>query len=183
MNIRAVSSQLARRFTRDDRGVSAVEFAMVLPLMLTMYLGSVEVSDAVSINRKVTLVTRSVADLTSRVQKVSNDDLANILNAGAAIVYPYSAANIKITITCVNIDSSGKATVSWSAASPGGTPRAKGASVTLPAALDVAGTSLIWSEVSYAYKPAIGYVITGTMTLTDQMYMRPRLSATVTGPA
>ena len=51
--------------------------------------------------------------------------------------------------------------------------------VTLPTALTVANTSLIWAEVQYAYTPAIGYVITGTMTLKDQIYMRPRLSDTV----
>ena len=51
--------------------------------------------------------------------------------------------------------------------------------MTLPTALKVANTSLIWSEVSYDYKPTIGYVITGTLTLSDQIYMRPRLSDTV----
>ena len=65
--------------------------------------------------------------------------------------------------------------------SPGVTARTarrarQGSSVTLPAALNVANTSLIWREVSYDYKPMIGYVITGTMTLTDQIYMRPRVS-------
>jgi len=52
--------------------------------------------------------------------------------------------------------------------------------ITLPAALNIASSSLIWGEVSYSYKPVIGYVITGTMTLTDQIYMRPRLSDSVT---
>ena len=50
--------------------------------------------------------------------------------------------------------------------------------MTLPAALNVANTSLIWSEVQYTYKPTIGYVVTGTLTLKDQIYMRPRLSDT-----
>ena len=52
--------------------------------------------------------------------------------------------------------------------------------MTLPAALNVPNTTLIWSEVSYSYKPTIGYVITGTLNLSDQIYMRPRLSDTVT---
>ena len=50
--------------------------------------------------------------------------------------------------------------------------------MTLPAALNVANSSLIWSEVQYAYTPTIGYVISGTLTLKDQIYMRPRLSDT-----
>ena len=52
--------------------------------------------------------------------------------------------------------------------------------MTLPAALNVPNTSLIWSEVQYTYKPVIGYVVTGTLTLKDQIYMRPRLSDAVT---
>jgi hypothetical protein len=51
--------------------------------------------------------------------------------------------------------------------------------VTLPAALNVPNSSLIWSEVQYTYKPVVGYVVTGTMTLKDQIYMRPRLSESV----
>jgi hypothetical protein len=37
--------------------------------------------------------------------------------------------------------------------------------------------------VQYAYTPVIGYVITGALTLKDQIYMRPRLSNSVTGPS
>ena len=71
------------------------------------------------------------------------------------------------------------ATVEWSKTLNGTARAAKGSTVTLPAALNIANTSLIWSEVAYAYKPTIGYVITGTLTLKDQIYMRPRLSDTV----
>jgi len=52
-----------RRLARDERGVSAVEFAMLLPLMLTLYLGAVEISQGIAADRKVTLVSRTVADL------------------------------------------------------------------------------------------------------------------------
>jgi hypothetical protein len=51
--------------------------------------------------------------------------------------------------------------------------------VTLPSALVVPSTWLIWSEVSYSYKPTIGYVVTGTLNLSDQIYMRPRQSTDV----
>ena len=55
--------------------------------------------------------------------------------------------------------------------------------VTLPSALAVASTSLVWSEVSYSYTPTIGYVVTGTLNLSDKIYMRPRLSDTIAGPS
>ncbi len=84
-----------------------------------------------------------------------------------------------VTVSCVDIDANGKATIGWSD-TLNGTAHGVGSAVTLPAALNVANTSLIWTEVQYNYKPTIGYVITGTLALKDRMYMRPRVSATVT---
>ncbi len=166
------------RFARDAGGTSAVEFAMILPLMLTLYLGTAEVSQGVGIDRKVTLTTRTVADLTSRVSSISNSDMTNLLAASAAVIAPYDPTQLKVTVSLVSIDSSGTAKIAWSD-TLNGTTRAKGSTVTLPAALNVANTSLVWSEVSYTYKPTIGYVITGTLNLSDQLYMRPRLSDTI----
>ena len=104
--------------------------------------------------------------------------MTNSLNAATAVMAPFPVANLKVTVTSVSIDAQGKATVAWSD-TMNGTARAKGSTVTLPAALNVPNSSLIWSEVQYTYTPVIGYVITGTLTLKDQIYMRPRLSDTV----
>src|SRR4051812_6496823 len=171
--------QIVAKFAQDRRGVSAVEFAMLLPLMITLYLGSVEISQGIGIDRKVTLTTRTVADLASQVSSINNADMTNMLNASAAVIAPYDTSKLKVTVSAVTIDSSGVAKVAWSD-TLNGTKRAVGATVTLPAALNVANTTLIWSEVAYSYTPAIGYVITGTLNLSDQIYMRPRLSDTVT---
>jgi Flp pilus assembly protein TadG len=162
----------------DERGVSAVEFALLLPLMVTLYLGGVEVSQGLTIDRKVTLVARTVADLSAQVQKITNNDMNNILDAATAVLLPYSTSNVKVTVSQVTIDGNGVAKITWSD-TKNGTARAIGSTVTLPAALNIANSSLIWSEVSYNYQPVIGYVITGAMTLTDQIYMRPRLSNSV----
>jgi Flp pilus assembly protein TadG len=163
---------------RDERGVSAVEFAMLLPLMLSLYLGAVEVSQAVAVDRKVTLSARSVADLVAQATSVNTTDLNNILEAATAVTAPYAAANLKVTVSQVKIDANGTARVDWSVAK-NTTPRPKDQTVTLPPALNVANTTLIWGEVQYTYTPVIGYVITGTLNLKDQIYMRPRLSEEV----
>ena len=164
-----------RRLASDDRGVSAVEFAMLLPLMLTLYLGTVEISQGIGADRKVTLTARSVADLVAQVTSVNNAEMTNSLNAAAAVMAPYSTSNLKVVVTSVSIDGNSKVTVDWSK-TLNGTARSTGSVVTLPTALTVPNTSLIWSEVTYTYKPVIGYVVSGTLTLKDQIYMRPRLS-------
>lgn len=170
---------LLSRFRRNRDGVSAVEFALVLPLMLSLYIGSSEVSQGISADRKVTLMARTVADLASQVSSISNSDMNNLLNASAAVMQPYNTAPLKITVSSVVIDAQGMATINWSD-TRNGTARTQGQAVTLPAALTVPNTSLIWGEVQYTYTPVVGYVITGPLTLKDQIYMRPRLSATVT---
>lgn len=165
-------------FARDKRGVSAVEFAMLLPLMLTLYLGGVEVSQGISIDRKVTLTARTVADLVAQVSSIDTTGINAALGAASAVMAPYPDDKAKITVSVVDIDANGNAKVKWSN-SKNGTARAVGSSVTLPTALNVKSTSLVWGEVSYDYQPSIGYVVTGNMNLTDQIFMRPRLSETI----
>ena len=176
------STEIIQRFVnfvRDRRGISAVEFAMILPLMVTMYLGVVEVSRGVAIDRKVTLTTRTMGDLASRVTSINNTDMSSLLNAAAAVVSPYDVNQVKVVLSAVNIDATGVAKVAWSDTLHG-SARTVGSTVTVPTALNVPNTQLIWSEVSYNYAPTFGYVLTGNMTLADQLYMRPRLSDTIT---
>ena len=92
-----VSRHLAR-LRGDQDGVSSVEFAMLLPLMLTLYLGAVEISQAVGIDRKVTLTSRTLADLTSQVSSLSSSDMSNVLNASSAVIAPYDPSKLKVTL-------------------------------------------------------------------------------------
>jgi Flp pilus assembly protein TadG len=163
----------------DERGVSAVEFALLLPLMLSLYLGAVELSQGIAADRKVTLTARTISDLVSQVSNINNADMTNALNAASAVIAPFKIGNLKVTVSSISIDANSKATIAWSD-SLNGTARAVGSTITLPTALNVANTSLIWSEVQYAYTPTIGYIVTNTLTLKDQIYMRPRLSTSVT---
>ena len=166
------------RFARDRRGVSAVEFALVAPLLIALYLGCVEISDGVSADRKVTLTAAALANLSAQVTTITTADMTNILDASSAIIAPYSTSNLAITVSCLSIDKDKNATVKWSA-TRNGTARAKGSPYTFDStalALDVANSQLILAEVTYAYTPIFGYTITGTLNLSDHMFMSPRIS-------
>ncbi|HEY5379254.1 MAG TPA: TadE/TadG family type IV pilus assembly protein [Pseudolabrys sp.] len=171
-------SNIMRRFARDKRGVSAVEFALLAPMMIGLYLGCVEISDGVGADRKVSLTAAALANLTAQVSTISSSDMTNILDASSAIIAPYAASKLKITVTCIAIDANKKATAKWSVTRNGS---AKSGSVTIPAALAVANTQLILAEAAYAYTPTVGYNITGTLNLSDQMYMSPRITAPTYG--
>src|SRR5262249_43774950 len=77
------------RFSGDQRGVSAVEFALLLPLMVTLYLGVVEISQGISADRKVTMTARSIGDLVAQASSMSNSDMTNSLNAATAVMAPF----------------------------------------------------------------------------------------------
>ena len=168
-----------RRFRSDRGGVAAVEFSLILPIMLAIYLGGVEVGDGFAIDTRVTLVARSVTDLATQYVTIDNQDMSNILGASTEIVAPYASVNIIVTVSEVTTDNSGNGTITWSD-SLNGTARAVGSKITLPASLKTPNISLIFGEVSYAYTPALGYVMTGTITMSDSFYMMPRLANSVT---
>ncbi|WP_188516045.1 TadE/TadG family type IV pilus assembly protein [Alsobacter metallidurans] len=174
----------------DTRGVAAVEFALILPVMLVLYIGSVEVSQGLSADRKVVLLTRTLADLVTQNDTLNSTQVSQIMSAGTAVMSPMAASPIEMRITSVAIsDVSGKeATACWSQASTNwsGTPASafpKGYifnTIQVPTALRAdPGTSVVLAEVRYPYKPVMGYVITSTLTLSERIFMRPRIAAYV----
>jgi Flp pilus assembly protein TadG len=189
--------RLAAGMLRDRRGNAAVEFAVIVPLMLTMFFGTVEFSSGVAVDRKVTLVARALSDLTSQSLNTTSDtEMQNIFAASSAILSPYSVTPIQPTISEIYVDASKIAKIQWSKSATlslvSGAPKAvlknstrsKGDVVTIPPGLQVAGTYLIFSEIDYKYVPAVGYVMNKLgVTLHDVTYTRPRQSACVDYPA
>jgi Flp pilus assembly protein TadG len=163
---------------RDKHGVSAVEFALLAPMMIGLYLGCAEISDGIGADRKVSLISAALANLSAEVTTISTTDMGNILDASSAIISPYSANNLTMTVSCISVSATKVATVKWSV-TRGGT--ALSGTVTIPSALAVANTQLLYAQVSYAYTPTVGYTITGTLTLSDHMYMSPRITAPTYG--
>jgi Flp pilus assembly protein TadG len=168
--------QTLRRFTRSNRGISVVEFALLVPIMVTLFIGGTELTQGITIKRKTTIATRTIADLVAQDTSITNAEMTAIFAATSSVLAPYPASNLKLIVSSVNIAANGTATIVWSDAHGGATPRAVGSTVTLPDGLNAfPNTTLIWAEADYSYTPVIGYVISGTMNLKDKLYLRPRL--------
>lgn len=167
-----------RAFARAEGGVSAIEFAMLLPVMLTMYIGAVELSHGLTIDRRVTSVASAVADLTAQVEEVDDDTVQDIFEASSSIMTPYPVNPLSIVLTSVVADEDNKTTVAWSEAR-NDTAREEGSDVTLPEGLTQPFSSVIVAEVSYTYNPPAGEYVTGSVTLNDTFYLRPRRSLRV----
>ncbi len=166
---------LLRRFARDRAGVSALEFALILPLMLALYIGGIQVSEGLSIDRNVAHVTSTLADLVTQSKSLSNSDIQNIFDASSSVMAPYSADTLQISLAEVYIDPKGNAKVQWSNARNTTAP-GFGSSVTLPTAVSVPDSYVMVASASYPYTPDIGYVLTGTFNLSSTYYLKPRIS-------
>jgi Flp pilus assembly protein TadG len=172
---------------RDDtRGVSAVEFAMILPLMFLMFFGMLDVSNGFAVDRKVSQISQGMADLASRYTTLAETDVSNFFIIADAMLTPYDKTQLKATISQVYIDPSSKtAKVVWSR---GDQKKDVGTVVSVPTNLIVkdangnyvANQYLILGEANYTYVPTIGWVVPkGGLTLSDAMYTRPRQTSCV----
>jgi Flp pilus assembly protein TadG len=170
---RSVRAEIAR-LRRDRRGIAAIEFALVLPFLILVYLGGAEVAQAIAIQRLVGLSASTVANITTQYQIISKSStMPDILGASTAVLYPYPSSNAVVRVSYITIDATGKATVAWSQAQ-GGSALTVGQQVTLPTALDIANSQIIFGETNYAFTPAYDYIKFGTFNLYSSVYMYPR---------
>jgi Flp pilus assembly protein TadG len=167
----------SRKLVGDESGVSAVEFALVAPVMLSLFFGVVAISDGVAVDRKLTIAAAAVANLAAQSTSISTTEMTNMINATSRIITPYDSSKLRVTITCIAIDANRNARVKWSY-TPSGTARS--GTYTFDSAnsyLNIASTYLLLGEAAYDYTPIFGYGITGMIPLSDKMFMSPRISA------
>lgn len=175
-----------KRIAHERDGVSAVEFALILPFMLTLYLGGSELGDGMAIQFKATLAARTVADLATQYTNIPDTTTMNqILGAASTVVTPYPTAGMTVTASELKLTKgSTTGSVVWSA-SNSGNGRAVGSTFPLPTAMQALATAstptvyLILGEVTYPYTPSMGYVITGTVNIYEDIVFSPRLASCV----
>ncbi len=177
---------LLGRFRKATDGLAAVEFALILPVMITILFGLLETSLALACRADVVNVSSSVADLVAQEASVTSSDMTNIFSAANAILYPNSPSTAQITVTSVKYNTatnsltSGK--VDWSC-THGGTKRSVGSIVTLPANLMTANGSVIVSEITYSYASPTTQMVIGPITMGNTFYSKPRRVAAIAGPS
>jgi Flp pilus assembly protein TadG len=172
------ATTFSKRFRRDDSGVSAIEFALILPAMVAMFFGIGEVTNYMQANSRMTKVASTVADLVAQDTAISDDEMTNIFNCAEAIMQPFDAANGWVRVTSIVANAQGQTTVAWSDGQ-GISDRAVGSSITVPGGVAPPNSSVIFTEVSYNYSSSFGMFLTDGVTATDQFYARPRRSVSV----
>lgn len=169
-----------RLFLRDISAIGAVEFALIFPVMMTIYFGVAELTNALIAQRRVTNVAQTAGDLVAQAASVTNSDMTDIFAASAAILQPFSSTPVTIKVSSVVLGSNGKATVAWSDGYHT-SGRTVGSTVTLPTGLLTAtGDTVIYAESTYAYvSPVVGQVLKSGISMGDQAFLKPRRSLSV----
>jgi Flp pilus assembly protein TadG len=169
--------KIIRDFVSSQRGMAAVEFAMVAPILPVLLLGTIDAGKGVDVYMKVRSATTVLAEISNQYKTIHDSDMQQILGATAVVLAP-NTGSPKVVISQLHVTAAGAATVSWSN-TLNGVARATGSAVSVPSSFSV-GTYVLLSEVSYKFTPFFGLLMQAPVTLKDSLYSVPRSSASIT---
>lgn len=163
---------------RDRRGVSAVEFALIAPIMIFFYFGLAEFCQGFMAQKRMGHAAAMAADLVAQQESVTKRSVEDIFDIGTLIMRPFSAETLSQRVSSITM-TDGVATVDWShGEGEGMTPRT--GTVTLPEGLIAEGESLIMSESTYDYESPADYVMPTITKFSHTYYLRPRTVERIT---
>lgn len=184
----------SRRFSRsrDDRGVAAVEFALILPVLITLFYGVIEITRFILISQKTEKLAHSIADVTAQSTLVTIASLDQLMSATADIMNPFPmGVNGRVIITSI-YRPAGTATtpsVNWRYTG-GGTLAAVsqlgdlGAAPNMPQSFTFEEReNVIAAEVYYQFSPLMTTRFFGNPRLVYRAaFYKPRLGALTSPP-
>lgn len=179
---------MLRAFIRRETGVAAVEFALVVPLMLSVYLGCTEAAALLTADRKVQSVAGAIGDLVARSNKtIAQDQLQDYFSAATSIMTPYGTSGLVQTVTAVSVSNAGEATVLWSVRYEDGDlltsvpEHPRGSTYALSAEMKAiaTGQTVIAAEARYGYRPLLGLVFKESLDLNRSALFMPRFGGTI----
>lgn len=181
-----------RRFRDEQEAVAAVEFALIVPFMITLYFGSIEAAALYTVDRRVSSISSTIGDLFAqwdpddgKITTTTTSTWTDYLNASTGIMTPYSTTGLKIVVSFVQVKNDGTTKVLWSKANSAGTAKTVGNSygdTSIAASTNMntvsRGGCVIAAEVSYSYLPILGQVFKTALSLKHTNYFLPRFGST-----
>jgi len=181
----------AQRLRRNDEAVASVEFALIVPFLITLYFGSIEAAALYTVDKRIDSISSTIGDLVAQWDPDDGDlstgtsgTLTDYMNASTGILSPYSTTGLKIVVSLVEVKNDGTTKLLWSKANAAGTAKS---GTTYP---DLASSSnaqmnsvsrggcVIAAEVSYSYLPVLGQVFKVALNLKHTNYFLPRFGST-----
>lgn len=173
---------LVRSWFGDQRGVSALEFALIMPLIVVLIFGMANVSQALMAQRRVNHIASSMGDLTAQSQTMADPDFKDIFSVAGFMMKPLDATSLNIRVSSVIVDVNNIPRVDWSVVGPSlapGLPHGNQVT-TLPAGLLTAtGDSVIMAETTYTFVAPVKALMPNGISFNEVYYFRPRKSSCV----
>ena len=177
------------RLRRETGGMAAIEFAMIAPIMFFLFVGTIEFSQALTVDRRLTQAASSTADLIARAPNsgLTAAQVDRDLKIVEQLIAPYELERLYVKV--ISVIAQGTPgnpsvliyTVDWSRDNLAGTPHNRGDTFNqIPQGLLVAGESVIVSEATYNYAPLVfNYFIQSAFNMTERFFLKPRNSSCV----
>lgn len=177
-----ISLHPLRQLVTCTRANIAIEFALILPVLLSMMLASAELARFVILHQKIDRVAVTMADLVARAETVSESDLDDIFASAGQVARPFDLASLgHVIVSSVTNPSGDGPEIAWQR-SGGGTFSAtsklgvEGGVATLPGEFAVnAGETAIISEVYFDFTPFLTELVVSSQTVYRAAFHRPRL--------
>jgi Flp pilus assembly protein TadG len=171
-----------RRFGRDRRGATLVEFALVVPVLTFITLASIELGRYALLNQKLNNAATSLAELAARDGSITVAQLDSMFAIVPNLTQPYDFPNEGVAIvTSITAQVDDVPEVAWQRSGGGalvassliGVP---GGSATIPADLPTrAGDTIIAAEVVFQFQPLFNDILLSQQTMRKSTYVRPRI--------
>lgn len=171
---------MLRRLRSDQRGLAAVEFALVAPIMVLLYCGLAEFTMAMMAERRAAHAASVVGDLVAQTSQITGSQVNDVFTVANAIMSPFATAPLKLRITSVTADVNAVPRVTWSQGSGLGALTAGVQVSNVPANLLAAGDSVIMADVQYAFTSPIRITLPSAVNFSNTYFLRPRASTSVT---
>jgi Flp pilus assembly protein TadG len=139
---------------RDRSGVGAIEFAILFPILVMLYIGAFEITIGLSVSKRASRAAGSIADLVTQQKDVTRSSLTDIASVAGAIFTPFATTGMQIKLTGITIDTGANAKVLWSWANDAATvPYPANSPVTgIPAEMQKADSFLVRADLSIPYQ-------------------------------
>ncbi|HWU62551.1 MAG TPA: TadE/TadG family type IV pilus assembly protein [Ensifer sp.] len=177
---------LLSKIAKDRRGVSAIEFALILPVILVLMAASEDLGQALMVDRRINQIAATASDMTAQQASWTTTNLDAILAGTSTIIQPFPSGNLKIVVAVVNVDASLNTTVAWSR---GYNATAWTVGTVPPFALSKtilkSGVQMVMSQVTYSFSTPFATLLKPVTGITNYSYTRnginrPRTSDTIT---
>lgn len=172
------------KLRRDNKGVAAIEFAFVAPIMIAFYFGMSEIAMGIMADRNVSHATSVTADLATQLPTLNALELSDIMTATIAVMnVPQSRLN-EITIELNSYQKMTDGTVNrvgYARLGPQistGGPANYDPDASLNAQMFNATSGVVVARINYKYNPVTLYFMK-EFTMAETLVMKPRKSINV----